>query len=94
MKFALCNEVLGRMPLRATSAASPRALGYDGLEIAPFTLAEAPEDITDARGRELRGVRRSDHGLRHHRPALAAGQPAGLSSIVSPTPAVRERTSR
>ena len=41
MKIALCNEVLQPMPfVRQCEFAA--ALGYDGLELAPFTLSDAP----------------------------------------------------
>ena len=38
MRIALCNEVLAAMPLEEQCELAA-ALGYDGLEIAPFTLA-------------------------------------------------------
>ena len=38
MRLALCNEVIREMDL-SRQAAFAAALGYDGLEIAPFTLA-------------------------------------------------------
>ena len=39
MRIALCNEVLAGMPLERQCEYAAR-LGYDGLEIAPFTLSE------------------------------------------------------
>ncbi|MCS6781426.1 MAG: hypothetical protein NZ555_17180, partial [Geminicoccaceae bacterium] len=41
MRIALCNEVIAPMPFprQCEYAAS---LGYDGLEIAPYTLSEEP----------------------------------------------------
>ena len=49
MRIALCNEVLAGMPLEQQCEYAAR-LGYDGLEIAPFTLSASPEQIstTDA----------------------------------------------
>ena len=55
MRIALCNEVLGAMPLEAQCELAA-ALGYDGLEIAPFTLADAPERIDASEARRLRRV--------------------------------------
>ncbi len=89
MKFALCNEVLQPMPFERQCEVAA-ALGYDGLEVAPFTLAADPMTITDAQALEFRrtaerlGVEISGlHWL------LVA--PAGLS-IVSADDALRERT--
>ena len=53
MRIALCNEVLAGMPLerQCEYAAS---LGYDGLEIAPFTLSASPERISAAEAAKIR----------------------------------------
>jgi sugar phosphate isomerase/epimerase len=54
MRFALCNEVLRHLPF-AEQARLSAALGYDGLEVAPFTLdAEAPHRWSPARRAEFR----------------------------------------
>ena len=63
MKFALCNEVLQPTAVRASSARLAAALGYDGLEVAPFTLADDPMRIERCAGRAVSPHRRSDHGL-------------------------------
>lgn len=47
MKIALCNEVLGKMPF-PEQCSYAKALGYDGLEVAPFTLSDAPHRLTPA----------------------------------------------
>ena len=75
MKIALCNEVLGAMPLEEQCELAA-ALGYDGLEIAPFTLADAPRAHRRRRGAADPRRRRVGRP-RRHRPALAAGQAAG-----------------
>lgn len=54
MRFALCNEVLRHLPFTEQARLSA-ALGYDGLEVAPFTLdAEAPHRLSSARRAEFR----------------------------------------
>lgn len=45
MKIALCNEVLGKMPF-AEQCEHARMLGYDALEVAPFTLSDEPHRMT------------------------------------------------
>jgi D-psicose/D-tagatose/L-ribulose 3-epimerase len=89
MKFALCNEVLQPLPF-AQQCRLAADLGYDGLEVAPFTLAEDPMRITDA---EAEGFRRvaGDHGLAIHGLHWLLVAPAGLS-IVTADAAVRRRT--
>jgi sugar phosphate isomerase/epimerase len=62
MKFALCNEVLEPLGF-AEQCAFAAKLGYDGLEVAPFTLAANPMDISDAQAREFRRIA-EDAGLR------------------------------
>ena len=41
MKLSLCNEVLRPLPLAAQCEAAAR-MGYQALEVAPFTLADDP----------------------------------------------------
>jgi sugar phosphate isomerase/epimerase len=56
MRIALCNEVVRELPF-ARQAALVAALGYDGMEVAPFTLdAEAPHRLSGARRAELRRI--------------------------------------
>jgi D-psicose/D-tagatose/L-ribulose 3-epimerase len=55
MRIALCNEVLAGMPLERQCEVAAR-LGYDGLEIAPFTLDDAPEKITGAQAAKIRST--------------------------------------
>jgi D-psicose/D-tagatose/L-ribulose 3-epimerase len=89
MKFALCNEVLQPLPFPQQCRLAAE-LGYDGLELAPFTLAPDPTELTDA---EIEGIRRTaeDHGLRIFGLHWLLVAPAGLS-IVSPDAALRQRT--
>lgn len=56
MRISLCNEVVASLPF-AQQARLAAALGYDGLEVAPFTLdAEAPHLLPAARRAELRRI--------------------------------------
>src|SRR6185437_2695517 len=89
MKVALCNEVLGGMPLEAQCELAAR-LGYDGLEIAPFTLAGSPERIDAAEAGRLRGVVESS-GLVVTGLHWLLVAPGGLSVTTSDA-AVRRRT--
>jgi D-psicose/D-tagatose/L-ribulose 3-epimerase len=89
VKIALCNEVLGTMPLAAQCELAA-GLGYDGLEIAPFTLAEAPETITPAEAARLRGVV-EDAGLVVTGLHWLLVKPAGLS-LTTPDATIRART--
>jgi D-psicose/D-tagatose/L-ribulose 3-epimerase len=89
MQFALCNEVLQPLPFREQCALAS-AQGYDGLEVAPFTLAADPRDITDAQAGEFRRIAQ-DHGLAITGLHWLLVAPAGLS-IVDADDAVRART--
>ncbi len=89
MKLSLCNEVLAGMPLEAQCELAAK-LGYDGLEIAPFTLADAPECIDTVEAKRVRGVVES-FGLVVTGLHWLLVAPAGLS-VTDPNPAVRRRT--
>jgi sugar phosphate isomerase/epimerase len=67
MRISLCNEVVAELPF-AAQAKLAAGLGYDGLEVAPFTLdAEAPQLLPAARRAELRRI--------------AAGEGAPITSL-------------
>ncbi len=89
MKFALCNEVLQPQPFGQQCAAAA-AMGYDALEVAPFTLADDPMAITDAQAARLRRTAQ-DAGLAISGLHWLLVAPAGLS-IVDASDAVRQRT--
>ena len=89
MKLSLCNEVIRELdfPRQCALAAG---LGYDGLEIAPFTLAEDPLALTAG---EIKAVRTAlaAEGLACSSLHWLLVAPPGLS-ITDPDPAVRART--
>jgi D-psicose/D-tagatose/L-ribulose 3-epimerase len=89
MRMALCNEVLGGMPLerQCEYAAS---LGYDGLEIAPFTLSTTPEKISTAQAAKIRKTVEAS-GLAVTGLHWLLVKPDGLS-LTDPDAAVRART--
>ena len=89
MRISLCNEVLGGMTLQA-QCAHAALLGYDGLEIAPFTLAEDPLTLDAA---AVRQIRRSveDAGLAVTGLHWLLVTPKGLS-LTEPDPPTRRRT--
>ena len=91
MKIALCNEVLQPLPFERQCALAA-ALGYDGLEVAPFTLAVDPMTISDAQAAEFRRIA-EDAGISISGLHWLLVAPAGLS-IVSADAAVRERTTQ
>ena len=61
MKFAICNETYQGLSL-AETCMRVAATGYQGIEIAPFTLKDDPREITIADAREIGNVV-SEHGL-------------------------------
>ncbi len=52
MKFATCNEPWGKTPIEEVFGIA-RRIGFEGVEIAPFTLAEHVDDISAARRKEI-----------------------------------------
>jgi sugar phosphate isomerase/epimerase len=53
MKFAICNEIFQGWTTEAVLEHCAR-IGYDAIEIAPFTLAKTAGDITPAHRRQIR----------------------------------------
>jgi D-psicose/D-tagatose/L-ribulose 3-epimerase len=89
MHIALCNEVLSDMSLEQQCEYAAR-LGYDGLEIAPFTLADAPETISTAEAARIRRTVQAS-SLRVTGLHWLLVKPEGLS-LTDPDAAVRART--
>lgn len=89
LKFALCNEVLQPLPFEQQCSVAA-ALGYDGLEVAPFTLAANPLDISDGQAGAYRRIA-EDQGLAICGLHWLLVAPAGLS-IVAEDAATREIT--
>jgi D-psicose/D-tagatose/L-ribulose 3-epimerase len=58
-RHSMCNEAFEGWPLAETCQAIRKA-GYTGIEIAPFTLAEKPADISAAERREYRRIIQSE----------------------------------
>lgn len=87
--LALCNEVVRELPFDAQCALAA-GLGYDALEVAPFTLADDPRELSE---RDLARLRRTaeDAGVRVSGLHWLLTAPTGLS-ITRADPAVRERT--
>ena len=89
MKFALCNEVLQPLPF-ARQCEVARTLGYDALEVAPFTVAESPEAMTEDDARALAGIA-AEHGLSICGLHWLLVKPTGLS-ITTADAALHART--
>jgi D-psicose/D-tagatose/L-ribulose 3-epimerase len=89
MRIALCNEVLAGMPLERQCEYAAR-LGYDGLEIAPFTLSASPERISAAEAAKIRATVEAS-GLVVTGLHWLLVKPEGLS-LTDPDTAVRART--
>jgi D-psicose/D-tagatose/L-ribulose 3-epimerase len=89
MRIALCNEVLGQMSLEQQCDYAAR-LGYDGLEIAPFTLTDAPQAISSVEAARIRKTVEAS-GLVVTGLHWLLVKPEGLS-LTDPDAAVRART--
>src|SRR3982074_1405658 len=89
MRIALCNEVLAGMPLERQCEYVAR-LGYDGLEIAPFTLSASPEEISAAESAKIRATVEAS-GLVVTGLHWLLVKPEGLS-LTDPDAVVRART--
>jgi len=91
MKFAICNEIFHGWNLDDTLAAAAR-FGFDGLEIAPFTLAPAVTDISAADRDRMRAAA-ARHGIEIAGLHWVLVKPEGLH-VNHPDLAIRQRTAR
>jgi sugar phosphate isomerase/epimerase len=89
MRYAICNETFeGWDHVRICRFVAE--LGYQGLELAPFTLAPRITDVSGERRRELRR-QASDHGLTLLGLHWLLAKTEGLQ-LTSPDAAVRQKT--
>ena len=89
MRIALCNEVIAPMPFPKQCEYAAK-LGYEGLEIAPYTLSDEPHRIGSARLAAARSAAQ-DCGIAVTGLHWLLVKPAGLS-ISSKDAAVRKKT--
>lgn len=89
MKISLCNEVLRDFDFQQQCVFA-RDLGFDGLEIAPFTLAENPCELKESKIREIRKIA-EDNGVQITGLHWLLITPEGLS-ITSPDQSIRRKT--
>src|SRR4051794_9849182 len=88
-RFAICNEIFADVPLEH-ACQRVRALGYEGLELAPHTLAEDATLLPQGKRLEIRTVI-EDAGLAFVGLHWLLVSPPGLH-ITSPDEATRRRT--
>ena len=89
MRHAICNEMFQSWDF-AKAAKFVRSLGYTGLEIAPFMLAESPTDITPAQRAAYRDILSSE-GLSFVGLHWLMVSPKGLH-VTTPDDALRARS--
>jgi sugar phosphate isomerase/epimerase len=89
MRIALCNEVIAPMPFPKQCEYAAK-LGYDGLEIAPYTLSDEPHRMGAAQLAAARSAA-EDAGIAVTGLHWLLIKPAGLS-ISTRDDAVRRRT--
>jgi len=89
MRHAICNEMFQGWSF-ADAAKFVRSTGYAGLEIAPFTLAESPTDVTANQRAEYRDILKSE-GLSFAGLHWLMVSPKGLH-VTTPDRALRERS--
>jgi D-psicose/D-tagatose/L-ribulose 3-epimerase len=89
MKLTLCNEVLRELAFDEQCRYAA-ALGYQGLEVAPFTLADDPTHLGECEAKQLRAIA-ADHGIVISSLHWLLVKPEGLS-LSTPDAALHRRT--
>ncbi len=88
MKLALCSEVF-KTPIEETIR-TVAEIGFDGIEIAPFNVAESVDDVSQERRREIRTIA-ADSGIEIVGLHWLLVSPKGLH-ITTPDDTVRRRS--
>jgi sugar phosphate isomerase/epimerase len=91
MPFAICNEIFQDWSIEDTMAFVAKT-GYDGIEIAPFTLANQVTDISQGQRRTVREAARR-HNLAITGIHWVLAKTEGLH-LTHPDAAVRDRTAK
>ena len=81
MRIALCNEVIAAMPFERQCAFA-RSVGYDAIEIAPFTLTDDPARLPTAQAATWRRAA-TDAGIAITSLHYLLRAPSGLSITTS-----------
>ena len=89
VKFAICNETYQNQDLQAVCD-DVVAAGYEGLEIAPFTLEDDPRDLTEKKATEI-GAQVRSSGLDVVGLHWLLVKPEGFH-LTTPDDAVRAKT--
>ncbi len=89
LKFSICNETYQGWSLEKTCA-SVAATGYQGLEIAPFTLNDDPRELTVAEAESTGKIVR-EHGLEVVGLHWLLVKPEGMH-LTTPDDAIRQKT--
>jgi len=89
VKLAICNELWRDVPVETIFHKAAR-IGFDGVELAPFTLADSVENIPPARRREILRAA-ADAGVRIVGLHWLFVSPPGLH-LTTPDETVRART--
>src|SRR5579859_6550258 len=89
LKHAMCNEAFGATPF-VEQCRTLKAAGYEGIEIAPFTLAPEPLEITPEQRREYRRMMPNE-GLNFVGLHWLMVSPKGLH-VTTPDKSLRDRS--
>jgi D-psicose/D-tagatose/L-ribulose 3-epimerase len=88
-RHAICNEVYQDWTFHE-ACKSIRSIGYTGIEIAPFTLAESPRSISVDQRKQYRGIVSSE-GLQFVGLHWLMVSPKGLH-VTTPDPVLRQKS--
>lgn len=89
LKHAMCNEAFGSTPF-VEQCRTLKSAGYEGIEIAPFTLAPDPVDISPEQRHQYRRIM-EDEGLKFAGLHWLMVSPKGLH-VTTPDKELRDRS--